>query len=345
MIPSIWHLNLSRNKFQEFPLLPFTVMSVDISFNRIVALHDDFRYPELTFLDLSFNEISAFPRDTALIGLKILDVRKNKFSGKFPIGLFPLLVFADIVDTAFVPPPSARGREVLTSHCKGMRPLHPGNCSSSSWHFGKWANARDCMIMDSRSRVFGVVRANDSDPSTSDLARVVERHGLTRPSEIASLVSNDFAVVPSIVGVVVVGGGEMTAVRFGPVEIAVFGECGDRLMHMRSLFQLWNSPQFGIGAGEYTRVPPTRAERIVRGMLRVDDEEEVAPVSFPLEAAARWIVIATAVCFHVIPQERFRRILHGTADEVAIDIKNSAVASGFDGSISVVAIDLHKLEN
>jgi hypothetical protein len=199
------------------------------------------------------------------------------------------------------------------------------------------------MIIDAQSRIFGVVRANDSRHGTTDLVQVIDKHGLSQPAEIAAKLSDELAVVPSIVGIAIVRPGELTAVRFGPIEIAVFGEGGERFTHMRSLFQLWNSPQFCIGMGEYTRVSPSRAQRIARGHLRVDDEEEVATVTLPLDKTARWIVIATAICFHIIPPERLRAILRGTADEIAVDIRNWTIASGFEGTVSVVVVDLRML--
>jgi hypothetical protein len=176
------------------------------------------------------------------------------------------------------------------------------------------------------------------------LAELIFTKHLAKLDDISAVLGDKLAVVPSILGIVLVERDEITVARVGAVEIAIFNATGDRLLYLRSGFQLVNSPQFKCGVSEYPRLSPTKAERVARGHLCVDDDEEVAPVSIPLADGSAWLVIASAICFHTISADKMRTIIAERAnpDLIAVDIRNRAVATNYDGNVSVAVVSLER---
>lgn len=86
------------------------------------------------------------------------------------------------------------------------------------------------------------------------------------------------------------------------------------------------------------------AESVLRGDIPSTWDEGLVtmPSISSIRSSGKWLVMASSICFQVVPPGEIQRILTTTAEVTAMayDIRNLAVASGYTGNISVVVVDI-----
>lgn len=86
MIMSLLYLNVSHNNFSVFPYLPPSIQKVDLSFNKITDLHDNFEYNVLEELNIANNSFSTFSPQGGIYlpNLRNLNVSCNPLNCELP---------------------------------------------------------------------------------------------------------------------------------------------------------------------------------------------------------------------------------------------------------------------
>lgn len=84
-ISSLQEVDLSYNRFLEFPKLPNTIISLDLSFNEIQFFPDKFNCPNLVTLDVSFNLIQYIPNFIQYPNLKQLNLASTQFQNELNV--------------------------------------------------------------------------------------------------------------------------------------------------------------------------------------------------------------------------------------------------------------------
>lgn len=116
-------LYLSRNQFTEFPIIPGTIVQLDLSFNEISVIPDNLSFPSLVELEISHNKIKKWPNAFEIPSVQYIRIGCNPISGNFDPTPYPSLVIMDIVSTNLVFPPDRIIRELITN----VKPEKPAN--------------------------------------------------------------------------------------------------------------------------------------------------------------------------------------------------------------------------
>ena len=350
VIPELLFVNLSRNNLEKFPYLSHRIQFADLSHNGMAHLHSDFTYPEMTYLDLSCNPIRQLPKVVSLDSLKSLSIRKTKLTG---ILNFPNLEYVDITGTDVkVGKPDVILVSSVKYRTKSMfvynKLRNPSRCSYASTIYTR-NPVHDIISLNEKAGVYCIANGNDvtANKSITDLIRKL---GKKKPdvrkvfAELNPFLCDKTVVTPTCFCCAFVGNMTISSVRYGPVDIYLYDNKGEKIFSMANIHTpLSTSPDYPMGPCNFPDLEPSAAERALRGDIPSNwDDPLVALPSIPVGVTAKWLVMATSICFHVVPQDTIRQILTSPTDmdSMAGHIRNEALASNYTGNISVVVVDI-----
>jgi len=126
------YLNLSQNSITEFPEIGQKCKYIDISLNKL-SIVPSMRLTALKSLDISYNSLFTVTNDFSAPNLMYLSINSNTELSMFPFQNVPQCDYVDISSTSIEYIGSFKGREILVSSPQQTSFSHPNIVSIYDW--------------------------------------------------------------------------------------------------------------------------------------------------------------------------------------------------------------------